>query len=79
MKPGQKHIVATIEDSIAFGGHFYSLDSMGATLRAMVYEHESVRVAANTEHPRAYIQLIQLVMGIRDCIERGAKWFGESS
>ena len=71
-------MVVTLEDSIAFGGHFYSLESMACTLKAMAYEHEPSVIDTNTEHPRAYVQLIQLVMGIRDGIERGAKWFGES-
>ena len=55
-------MVITLEDSICFGGHFYSLETMEETLQSIVDEHYHGKSTTNAEHPRAYLSMIQYVL-----------------
>jgi hypothetical protein len=61
-------MVVTLQDSVAFGAHFYALDWMYETLQAMLVEHFYDN-ATNTEHPKAYIVFIQWVLSTKSRIK----------
>ena len=61
MQAGTPHFVITLEDSMAVGGHFYNMPTMGKTLRAMVTEHFFGDTVTNTAHPMSPIGLMKLL------------------
>ena len=65
MHPGTMHFVLTLEDCLAVGGHFHSLATVGATLRAMTLEHYFGPATVNSEHPTSGIGFLRLVCRYR--------------
>lgn len=61
LRPGTPHFVITLEDSMAVGGHFYSMPSMKSTLRAMMLEHYFGGTVTNSAHPQSPIALVKLL------------------
>lgn len=50
MRPGTVHVVYTLQDSIAVGGHFYTPNTMFNSYMAGIHEHSLGRYSTNTEH-----------------------------
>ena len=59
MQPGTPHIVITTGNCIAYGAHFYSLNTLHATFAAMVADHFVGINTVNTEHTRAPLLLFK--------------------
>jgi hypothetical protein len=76
MLPGQEHMVATATDSIAFGAHFYNIDTMHLTLETLIIEHYSGVDITNAAHPKAHLLVIQWCMTMRDRLETNSDALG---
>lgn len=67
MRPGEIHIVYTLEDSILVGGHFYSNGTLSRSLRTGLYENRYGRYSTNTQHITSEVILHRYV---RYCANR---------
>ena len=65
MHPNTEHLVVSLEDSLAVGGHFYCIDHMVKTLHALIMEHMTP-VATNSSHPKSLIMVLQWTLAVRD-------------
>lgn len=61
MRPGTPHIVITVEDCFAVGGHFYNRRNLTATLHALICEHFNGKYITNVEHSNAGLILFKMV------------------
>lgn len=71
MRPGTRHMVLTVDDSFALGGHFYSKSTLTATLRSIVYEHYFGPYITNSGHLTSASILFRLVASYRRVIMNG--------
>ncbi|KAH8115489.1 hypothetical protein DFH11DRAFT_1725722 [Phellopilus nigrolimitatus] len=53
MPPGMPHIVLTLKDCLAIGGHYYNTAMYWRSLLALTWEHYFGAFITNTEHPKS--------------------------
>jgi hypothetical protein len=61
MRPNTAHLVYGIEDTICFGGHFYSTLSMQQTLQGIIHSFMLDDFLSNTSH-QASRQLLRRIV-----------------
>jgi hypothetical protein len=61
MRPDTPHAVLTTRHCLAVGGHFFSHDTFGYTLRGLMKDHFFGRFRTNAEHASSGMVLFKLV------------------
>jgi hypothetical protein len=73
MRPGDIHIVYTLQDSIVIGGHFYSDSTFRLSMMVGLHEHRFGRYSTNTEHLGGASILYRYIRYLQHCIDNWEK------
>jgi hypothetical protein len=79
MLPGQEHLVASLTDCMAFGAHYYNLDTMHLTLEALIIEHFHGENSNSAAHPKAHIMFMQWTLAMVNRLDEDENAIGQCS